>query len=64
MAADVSPAIPATEMARTQGINTGEFDELLRAIRAGKTYANVHSTTWPAGEVRGQIRPAAQHDQD
>jgi CHRD domain len=64
MAADVSPAIPATEAARTQGINTGEFDELLRAIRAGKTYANVHSTTWPAGEVRGQIRPAAQHDQD
>jgi hypothetical protein len=64
MAADVSPAIPATEMARTQGINTGEFDELLRAIRARATYANVHSTTWPAGEVRGQIRPGGQHDQD
>jgi CHRD domain len=55
MAADVSPNIKATEMARTQGINTGEFDELLRAIRAGATYANVHSKMWPAGEVRGQI---------
>jgi hypothetical protein len=64
MAADVSPNIPATEMARTQGINTGEFDELLRAIRAGATYANVHSTTWPGGEVRGQIRPGGRHDPD
>jgi CHRD domain len=64
MAADVSPNIPATEMARTQGINTGEFDELLRAIRAGATYANVHSKTWPAGEIRGQIRPIVQHEQD
>jgi CHRD domain len=55
MAADVSPDIKATEMARTQGINTGEFNELLRALRAGATYANVHSKIWPAGEVRGQI---------
>jgi CHRD domain len=64
MAADVSPDIKATEMARMQGINTGEFDELLRAIRAGATYANVHSTTWPGGEVRGQIRPGGQVDPD
>lgn len=52
---DVSPNIPATAAARTQGINTGEFDELVRAIRAGKVYANVHSTTWPGGEIRGQL---------
>jgi hypothetical protein len=57
MAADVSPNIPATAAARTQGINTGEFEELLRAIRAGTTYVNVHSTTWPGGEIRDQIRP-------
>ena len=38
-----------------QGIAPGEFDELVRALRAGATYANVHSTTWPAGEIRGQI---------
>jgi CHRD domain len=54
-AADVSPNIPATAAARTQGINTGEFAELVAAIRAGVTYANVHSTTWPGGEVRGQL---------
>jgi hypothetical protein len=57
MAADVSPSIPATEMARTQGIDTGEFDELVRAIRAGVTYVNVHSTRWPGGEIRDQVRP-------
>jgi|SRR6185436_13290068 CHRD domain-containing protein len=38
-----------------QGITVGEFDELVRAIRAGATYANVHTTTFPAGEIRGQI---------
>ncbi len=38
-----------------QGITAGEFDELLRAIRAGKTYANVHSTTFGGGEIRAQL---------
>ena len=38
-----------------QGIAPGEFDELVRAIRAGATYANVHSTLFPPGEIRGPI---------
>ncbi len=38
-----------------QGIAPGEFGELLRALRAGKTYVNVHSTKFPGGEVRSQI---------
>ena len=46
-AADVSPPIAAPPAARTQGIDTGQYDELVRAIDAGKTYANIHSTTWP-----------------
>lgn len=54
-AADVSPNIPATAAARTQGLNTGELGELIDAIRAGATYVNVHSTTWPGGEIRSQI---------
>ena len=37
-----------------QGIAAGEFDELVRAIRAGRAYVNVHSTTFPPGEIRGQ----------
>jgi CHRD domain len=38
-----------------QGIEPLSFDELVRAIRAGSTYANVHSTRWIGGEIRGQI---------
>ena len=48
-----------------QGIAPGEFRELVRAIRAGATYANVHSTMFPAGEIRGQIvRATAPVDED
>jgi hypothetical protein len=38
-----------------QGIDPMQFDELVRAIRAGVTYANVHSGTFPNGEIRGQL---------
>jgi hypothetical protein len=62
VAADVSPNIPATAGARTQGINTGEIGELVAAMRAGVTYVNVHSTTWPGGEVRSQIDGNSGHD--
>ena len=47
-----------------QGINPGEptaFEELIRAIRAGFAYANVHSTRWAAGEIRGQLREGQSH---
>lgn len=40
----------------TQGIGPGQLDEVLRAIRAGATYANVHSSLWPGGEIRGQVQ--------
>jgi CHRD domain len=61
LAADVSPNIPATLAARNQGLNTGEIDELIKAIRAGATYVNVHSTTWPGGEIRSQIDGNSGH---
>lgn len=38
-----------------QGIAPGEFAEIVRAVRAGRAYANVHSTKFPGGEIRGQI---------
>jgi hypothetical protein len=59
---DVSPNIAATAGARTQGIDTGQFDELLKAMRAGVTYVNVHTTRWPGGEVRSQINGNSGHD--
>ena len=38
-----------------QGIDPGEFDELVDAIRAGATYANVHTEKYLGGEVRAQL---------
>lgn len=39
-----------------QGISPGEFEEAIRALKAGATYANVHTTTRGGGEIRGQIK--------
>ncbi len=61
-AADVSPNIAATAAARAQGLGTGELAELIRAIRSGNTYANVHTTTFPGGEVRGQLKVVDDRD--
>jgi len=38
-----------------QGIEAGNLDEIVAAMRAGHAYANVHSSKWPGGEVRAQI---------
>jgi hypothetical protein len=42
----------------TQGFEKefGDLDALLRAIRAGAAYVNVHSSVFGPGEIRGQIR--------
>jgi hypothetical protein len=39
-----------------QGVSPGAFADALRALRAGAAYANVHSTAFPPGEIRGQIQ--------
>ena len=39
-----------------QGISAGDFAALLTALRTGTAYANVHSTLYPGGEIRGQVR--------
>lgn len=38
------------------GIAVGEFDELVDAIKSGTAYANVHSSLYQPGEIRGQLR--------
>jgi hypothetical protein len=47
-----------------QGIAPGEFEELLRAMRVGVTYANVHSNLHTGGEIRGQIQGFRGRDGD
>ncbi|HEY8550399.1 MAG TPA: CHRD domain-containing protein [Vicinamibacterales bacterium] len=39
-----------------QAIPVGAFEDALRAIRSGNAYVNVHSTSAPGGEIRGQIQ--------
>jgi hypothetical protein len=34
------------------------YEELLNQMRAGTAYANVHTTQFPGGEIRGQVRLA------
>ena len=40
-----------------QGIDSGAagFAEVLKAMRAGAAYANVHTTAHPGGELRGRL---------
>ncbi len=52
--------------APAQGIAAGELDELLKAMREGVTYTNVHTvgplgSNFPGGEIRGQIGHGQGH---
>ena len=40
-----------------QGLAPGEFEELVRAMLNGITYANVHTDLFPGGEARSKIDP-------
>ena len=54
---------PAQVLAQTaQGFAAGDFDELVRAIRNGAAYANVHSSMFTPGEIRGHIEDGRDRD--
>lgn len=44
-----------------QGINPGDLDSALEAVRDGLSYANMHNDNFPSGEIRGQVRRGAGH---
>lgn len=55
-AADVS-VLPVTngDSVIPQGIQPGDLARLIKAIRHGDTYMNVHTTNFPSGEIRGAV---------
>jgi hypothetical protein len=54
--------VPVQVLAQTaQGIAAQDFDKVVRAIRAGAAYVNVHSTLFGPGEIRGQLRKGGGH---
>jgi CHRD domain len=55
-ASDIS-VLPASngDSVIPQGIQPGDFTGLVKAIRNGDAYVNVHTETFPSGEIRGQV---------
>ncbi len=39
-----------------QGIAAGEFSDVVDVIRSSSGYVNVHTSVYPGGEIRGNIR--------
>jgi hypothetical protein len=39
-----------------QNITAGDFDALTQALLSNTAYGNIHTSKFPAGEIRGQIR--------
>lgn len=38
-----------------QGVAAGELGDVMRALRTGNAYVNVHTSSYPGGEIRGQL---------
>jgi len=47
-----------------QGVAAGDFAGFLRIIRNGVSYVNIHTATFGAGEIRGQVKAEEEHDND
>jgi hypothetical protein len=47
-----------------QNITAGDFTALLRALSSNSTYANVHTSNFKAGEIRGQVQLAPEDEDE
>jgi len=63
-------ATDVVQSASSQGIDPANqgadeaFARVVKEIKAGHSYANVHTTRSPGGEIRGQLLPARHDDDD
>ncbi len=39
-----------------QGMAVGNFGPVVRALKQGVTYVNLHTDKYPGGEIRGQLK--------
>lgn len=47
-----------------QNISAGDFDAIADALESNTAYGNIHTTKFPAGEIRGQIHRGDRDDDD
>ena len=47
-----------------QNVPVGDFDALVQALESNTAYANIHTVTFKAGEIRGQMRRNDRDDRD
>jgi len=47
-----------------QGVAVGAFADVVRAIATGNAYANIHSATFPGGEIRGLVTASGLRSAD
>lgn len=55
----ISGTIHASDViggAFSQGVTPGDLNAVLRGMRIGVVYVNVHTTSFPGGEIRGQLQ--------
>lgn len=53
-------ATPASVLGvANQNVTAGDFTGAIAIIRSGNAYANVHTTNFPGGEIRGQVQTKA-----
>jgi len=47
-----------------QNVAAGNFDALVEALESNTGYANIHTASFTAGEIRGQMRRNDRDDRD
>ena len=57
-----SAVVSESSLASQQSTHSGSitpisYENFLKELLSGNLYVNVHSTSWPGGEIRGQIPP-------